>query len=138
VQVADADLQALTQESLESERGIQALEIAATSLYKALQAGRDASEYILLLRTNLEIDRQHAGDMAATMERLKEYETRNRQFCLRVIEYLFIMFKFQVSDSWHPPAKLPADTSAHLAGGSRCDPGSEDTRCHDWRYDNAS
>ncbi len=44
VQVADEDLQALTQESLESERGIQALEVASTSLYKALLAGKDAGE----------------------------------------------------------------------------------------------
>lgn len=41
VDVRPEELKVLTQESLESPRGIQALEEAAASLYKALQAGRD-------------------------------------------------------------------------------------------------
>lgn len=35
----------LTQESLEKTSGIERLELAATELYKALQAGRDTGEY---------------------------------------------------------------------------------------------
>lgn len=35
----------LTQESLREDRGIQRLEMAAASLYKALQAGRDTGEW---------------------------------------------------------------------------------------------
>jgi hypothetical protein len=34
--------------------------------------------------------------MAATIERTQEYETHNMQFCSRLIEYLLIMFKYQV------------------------------------------
>jgi len=39
----------LTQESLESDRGVQALETAASSLYKALQAGKDTGESLSFL-----------------------------------------------------------------------------------------
>ena len=41
VEVPLDDLRTLTQESPQTSRGIQALEMAAASLYKALQAGRD-------------------------------------------------------------------------------------------------
>jgi hypothetical protein len=34
--------------------------------------------------------------MAAAAGRKDEYETYNRQFCLRLVEYLMIMIKFQV------------------------------------------
>ncbi|KAJ9110665.1 hypothetical protein QFC19_001494 [Naganishia cerealis] len=77
VQVNPDELRALTQESLETEKGISSLEQALSSLYKALLVGRGG------------------GDMAATIERTQEYETHNRQFCSRLTEYLFIMFKFQ-------------------------------------------
>ncbi|KAG8738462.1 hypothetical protein FRC10_006808 [Ceratobasidium sp. 414] len=63
-------LLALTQESLESQRGIQRLEEAAAELYH----------------------------MAATIERLAEYKTHNQQFCTRLLEFLTIMFGYQ-SDS---------------------------------------
>ncbi|CAE6460065.1 unnamed protein product [Rhizoctonia solani] len=66
----------LTQESLESQRGIQRLEGAAAQLYRALLAGRDR-------------------DMSATIERLAEYKTYNQQFCIRILEFLGIMFEFQ-------------------------------------------
>ncbi|KAG8792705.1 hypothetical protein FRC12_005162 [Ceratobasidium sp. 428] len=66
----------LTQESLESQRGIQKLEEAAAELYRALLAGRDR-------------------DMAATIERLAEYKTHNQQFCTRLLEFLTIMFGYQ-------------------------------------------
>ncbi|KAF8273874.1 exocyst complex component Sec3-domain-containing protein [Lactarius quietus] len=66
----------LTQGSMRDAEGVQALEEAATELYKALQAGRD-------------------GDMAATMERLEEYRLHNTQFCKRMYDYLCIMFTTQ-------------------------------------------
>lgn len=49
----------------------------------------------------LDIDRLHlvsvdTNDMAAAAGRKDEYETYNRQFCLRLVEYLMIMIKFQV------------------------------------------
>ncbi|GHJ89203.1 hypothetical protein NliqN6_5605 [Naganishia liquefaciens] len=71
------ELRALTQASLETEKGITSLEHALSSLYKALLVGRVG------------------GEMAATIERTQEYETNNRQFCSRLSEYLLIMFKFQ-------------------------------------------
>ncbi|KDQ19898.1 hypothetical protein BOTBODRAFT_27319 [Botryobasidium botryosum FD-172 SS1] len=72
-------LVALTQGSLESERGITRLEDAATELYKALQAGKDT-------------------EMSATMERFNEYRTHNSQFCKRLFDFLSIMFKFQADN----------------------------------------
>lgn len=66
----------LTQESLEKPAGIQRLEEAATQLYKALQAGRE-------------------NEMAATMERLEEYQTHNHQFAERTYRYLEIAFTYQ-------------------------------------------
>ena len=81
VNVDKQDLMILTQESLESDRGIKSLENSAASLYKALQAGRDTA----------------VGDMAAAIERMSEYQTHNSQFTKRVFDYLLIMFKFQVS-----------------------------------------
>lgn len=94
----------LTQESLESDRGIQSLENAAVSLYKALQAGRDTGEsarHLLDLTGMPLIDMvvflAAVGDMAAAIERMQEYQTHNAQFTKRIFDYLFIMFKFQVS-----------------------------------------
>ncbi|KZT54682.1 hypothetical protein CALCODRAFT_377065 [Calocera cornea HHB12733] len=69
-------LVALTQESLEKPAGIARLEKSAAELYKALLAGRE-------------------NEMAATMERLQEYQTHNTQFCKRVSDFLTIMFQFQ-------------------------------------------
>jgi hypothetical protein len=37
------------------------------------------------------------NDMAAAAGRKDEYETYNQQFCTRLVEYLMIMIKFQVS-----------------------------------------
>ncbi|KAF8755980.1 Exocyst complex component SEC3 N-terminal PIP2 binding PH [Rhizoctonia solani] len=68
----------LTQESLENQRGIQRLEDAAAQLYRALLAGRDR-------------------DMSATIERLAEYKTYNQQFCVRIVEFLGVMFGYQRS-----------------------------------------
>ncbi|ELU38817.1 exocyst protein [Rhizoctonia solani AG-1 IA] len=68
----------LTQESLENQRGIQRLEDAAAQLYRALLAGRDRGE-----------------NMSATIERLAEYKTYNQQFCVRIVEFLGVMFGYQ-------------------------------------------
>ncbi|EUC63920.1 exocyst complex component Sec3 [Rhizoctonia solani AG-3 Rhs1AP] len=76
VHVDRDSLLVLTQESLESQRGIQRLEDAAAQLYRALLAGRDR-------------------DMSATIERLAEYKTYNQQFCIRILEFLGIMFGYQ-------------------------------------------
>ncbi|KAI0249489.1 exocyst complex component Sec3-domain-containing protein [Lactifluus subvellereus] len=76
VQIGRGALMTLTQGSLRDAESIEALEEAATELYKALQAGRDR-------------------DMAATMERLEEYRTHNIQFCKRLYDYLCIMFTAQ-------------------------------------------
>ncbi|EJU00131.1 hypothetical protein DACRYDRAFT_101160 [Dacryopinax primogenitus] len=79
LQTVDVDreaLVALTQESLEKPAGITHLEKAAAELYKALLAGRE-------------------NEMAATMERLQEYQTHNSQFCKRISDFLTIMFQFQ-------------------------------------------
>ncbi|KZO92801.1 hypothetical protein CALVIDRAFT_567098 [Calocera viscosa TUFC12733] len=69
-------LLALTQESMEKPAGIERLEKSAAELYKALLAGRE-------------------NEIAATMERLQEYQTHNSQFCKRVSDFLTIMFQFQ-------------------------------------------
>jgi len=37
------------------------------------------------------------GDMAAASERVGEYRTKADQFCKRILDFLSIMFKFQVS-----------------------------------------
>ncbi|CAE6420393.1 unnamed protein product [Rhizoctonia solani] len=76
VHVDRDSLLVLTQESLESQRGIQRLEDAAAQLYRALLAGRDR-------------------DMSATIERLAEYKTYNQQFCIRILEFLGVMFGYQ-------------------------------------------
>jgi hypothetical protein len=78
VQVEPEALTTLARESLREPAGIERVEAAATQLYKALQAGRDR-------------------DMAATMERLGEYQTHNAQFCTRVLDFLSILFTAQGS-----------------------------------------
>lgn len=65
------------------------LEKAAASLYKALQAGRD----------------QANAEVAATIARLREYQDYSSQFCKRLLEYLDIAFKHQVS--LHPHTSFP-------------------------------
>lgn len=78
----------LTQESLKTQRGIQKLEEAAAELYRALLAGRDR-------------------DMSATIERLAEYKTYNQQFCVRLLEFLTIMFSYQSETLVANAEKLP-------------------------------
>ncbi|KAI0079631.1 hypothetical protein K474DRAFT_1617469 [Panus rudis PR-1116 ss-1] len=76
VQVDREALLTLTQASLEKQDGIPRLEDAASQLYKALLAGKDR-------------------DMAATIERLEEYQTYHAQFCKRVNDYMTVMFTYQ-------------------------------------------
>lgn len=59
---------------------------AETVVSTAERRYRDALSYSMVC----------AGDMTAAMERLRDYETFNKQFCLRVVEYLYILFKVQV------------------------------------------
>jgi hypothetical protein len=86
----------LTQGSLRDAEGVQALEEAATQLYKALQAGRDGGGFGASLRVIPGSENEFL-DMAATMERLEEYRLHNTQFCKRLYDYLCIMFTTQVS-----------------------------------------
>jgi len=79
-EVAPDDLRILAQESPGSARGVQNLERAATSLYKALQAGMD----------------QANAEVAATIARMREYQENSSQFCKRLQDYLDIAFKHQV------------------------------------------
>jgi len=79
-EVAPDDLRILAQESPGSARGVQNLERAAASLYKALQAGMD----------------QANAEVAATIARMREYQETSQQFCKRLQDYLDIAFKHQV------------------------------------------
>ncbi|GAA5951609.1 hypothetical protein JCM8115_005195 [Rhodotorula mucilaginosa] len=88
IHIPDGDMTALTQESLESQQGIERLERAAVSLYKALLSTRDT-------------------DMAAASERVGEYHTKASQFAKRVFDFLTVMFKFQIDQVVNP--KNPAD-----------------------------
>jgi len=79
-EVAPDDLRVLAQESPGSARGVQNLERAAASLYKALQAGMD----------------QANAEVAATIARTREYQENSHQFCKRLQDYLDVAFKHQV------------------------------------------
>jgi Skp family chaperone for outer membrane proteins len=79
-EVAPDDLRVLAQESPGSARGVQNLERAAASLYKALQAGMD----------------QANAEVAATIARMREYQDNSQQFCKRIQDYLDVAFKHQV------------------------------------------
>lgn len=112
----------LTQESPGSDKGIGALERAAASLYKALQAIRETGLSALLCSA-FALARSLArpdvpcrlcvavGDMQAAMERSGEYESYNAQFCKRLSDYMAILFKFQV----RPCPILPSLPSAVLS-----------------------
>jgi negative regulator of genetic competence, sporulation and motility len=79
-EVAPDDLRVLAQDSPASARGVQNLERAAASLYKALQAGMD----------------QANAEVAATIARMREYQEDSQQFCKRLQDYLDVAFKHQV------------------------------------------
>ncbi|TIB36441.1 hypothetical protein E3P86_02512 [Wallemia ichthyophaga] len=78
VDVDQADLIVLTKESLENDKGIEALERAAATLYKAIKANDDQPD----------VDEK----------RVSEYRTITLQFAKRMLDYLSIMFKFQVDN----------------------------------------
>lgn len=97
----------LTQESPGTDKGIVALEGAACSLYKALQATKETGasrphRLPLLQRPRTDHPARApfvapaVGDMQAAMERSGEYQSYNAQFCKRLSDYMAIMFKFQV------------------------------------------
>ncbi|GAA5882579.1 hypothetical protein JCM16303_002054 [Sporobolomyces ruberrimus] len=86
IHIAEQDLTALSQESMENPQGIEKLERAAVSLYKALLSTRDTA----------------VGDMAAASERVGEYRTKADQFCKRILDFLSIMFKFQIDQLLNP------------------------------------
>ncbi|GAA5947406.1 hypothetical protein JCM3765_001664 [Sporobolomyces pararoseus] len=86
IHIAEQDLSALSQESLENPQGIEKLERAAVSLYKALLSTRDTA----------------VGDMAAASERVGEYRLKADQFCKRILDFLSIMFKFQIDQLLNP------------------------------------
>ncbi|BGP46275.1 hypothetical protein JCM10450v2_002117 [Rhodotorula kratochvilovae] len=95
IHIPESDLTALTQESLESQQGIEKLERSVVSLYKALLSTRDTA----------------VGDMAAASERVVEYRAKAQQFSKRVFDFLSIMFKFQVDQLLNPK-----DAAAAAAG----------------------
>ncbi|KAL1407120.1 hypothetical protein Q8F55_006534 [Vanrija albida] len=81
IQITDvprADLQKLSQTSPSTPRGVKELELAAASLYKAIQASRD-----------------QANEVAATATHAREYQAASTQFAMRILEYLDIAFKHQ-------------------------------------------
>ncbi|SDA04161.1 BZ3500_MvSof-1268-A1-R1_C044g00125 [Microbotryum saponariae] len=83
IHIPEEDLAALAQESLESTSGIERLERAAVSLYKALLSTRDT-------------------EMLVASERVAEYRATATRFSKRVLDFLTIMFKFQVDGVLHP------------------------------------
>ncbi|KAH8915864.1 hypothetical protein BT69DRAFT_1229374 [Atractiella rhizophila] len=80
VNIPAEDLTILKKEPMESTQSIQRLETSAATLYKALLSTRDMG----------------VGDMVVANERLAEYRERASQFCVRVLEFLAVMFKFQI------------------------------------------
>ena len=85
VDVDQADLIVLTKESLESDKGIAALERAAATLYKAIRA--------------------HDEQADVDEKRVSEYKTITLQFAKRMLDYLSIMFKFQVDNLINDPTR---------------------------------
>lgn len=85
VDVDQADLIVLTKESLESDKGIAALERAAATLYKAIKSNDDQAD--------------------ADEKRVNEYKTITLQFAKRMLDYLSIMFKFQVDNLLNDPTR---------------------------------
>ncbi|KAK8845463.1 hypothetical protein IAR55_006176 [Kwoniella newhampshirensis] len=104
VEVPSEDLRILTQESPQTARGVQKLEKAAASLYKALQAGMDSAN----------------AEVAATIVRMQEYREQSAQFCKRVSDYLDVTFKYQSDTTLSDYRKTSKKTMAlapHTAMG---------------------
>ncbi|PLW50744.1 hypothetical protein PCASD_00689 [Puccinia coronata f. sp. avenae] len=81
IRIPDIALDALTQEPLDSQKGIDQLEKAATSLYKAILSVRDMNNV--------------AAVAAASDDKVEQYKRNAQQFCKRVYEFLIVMFKYQ-------------------------------------------
>ena len=88
------DLTKLSQISPSSKRGVEELELAAASLYKAIQASREKGEWY----TTRKMADSEANEVAATSKHMREYHDAASQFSTRVLQYLDIAFKHQ-SDS---------------------------------------
>jgi exocyst complex component 1 len=84
----------LVRGNLDGVDNISQLEKAASELYKALQAGRDRGKISFQIIQYVLI--RAISDMAATMERLGEYQTHNSQFCRRLLDYLSMKFNAEV------------------------------------------
>ncbi|KIR55087.1 exocyst protein [Cryptococcus gattii Ru294] len=83
VEVPADDLHTLIKEPPSSEQGVKALERAAASLYKALQAGMDTAN----------------AEVAATIARMQEYREQSSKFCKRMSDYLDITFQYQADST---------------------------------------
>lgn len=81
IRIPDSALDALTQEPLDSQRGIDELETAAASLYKAILSVRDLNNV--------------AAVAAASEDKVEQHKRHAQQFCKRVYEFLIVMFKYQ-------------------------------------------
>lgn len=99
INIPESDLFALEQENLDSQTGIDRLEKAAVSLYKAILSTRDSGQSL-----KYRCDNQlkyfaciAMGDMAAANERVADYEQYSSKFSKRLLEFLTVMFKYQVS-----------------------------------------
>jgi archaellum component FlaC len=95
-EVPPEDLRVLVHESPSSAKGVQVLERAAASLYKALQAGMDSGTSHVCLQLSLEFaDHTANAEVQASIHRLREYQDASAQFCKRLIDYLEITFQHQ-------------------------------------------
>jgi hypothetical protein len=94
VQVDREVLLLLTNQGLGKRDELSRLEVAATELYKALQAGKDTGKSLQgfgaypTAKINI--------DMAASMQRLDEYRTYNHQLCSRTFDFVSMMITYQV------------------------------------------
>ncbi len=106
IHIDSSDLAALSQESLSGPEGIERLERAAVSLYKALLSTRDTRKPLSIVLSILfsiawRIDNSSClcsavGDMAAASERVEEYRLKAAEFCKRLYDFLAIAFNAQV------------------------------------------
>ncbi|KAI5474704.1 Exocyst complex, component Exoc1 [Pseudohyphozyma bogoriensis] len=111
IHIPEKDLTALSQQSLENQEGIEKLERAGVSLYKALLSTRDTA----------------VGDMAAASERVGEYRSKATHFSKRIFDFLAVMFKFQVDLILNPkdgtkpkPGLLPSHATLEDFLGRYC------------------
>ena len=108
IHIPEIDLMALSQESLENPKGIERLERAAVSLYKAILSTRDSGQSRFSSCDTETNDRRDPamGEMSAASERVEEYRFKASQFCKRLFDFLAIMFKFQVDQLTNGPSSV--------------------------------